>query len=233
MELELRSGPLKAIIDPQGAWVTNVSDEKGDVLFPRRKLKAADGTEKVRGGCHVCLPNFGPGGASGQPQHGFGRQQLWEVIDRTDSSALLELNDNDGYAGLYAVLAYQLGENKMVMTLELTNNSNRELRVAPAFHPYFALTEGEVKIDSETQELDELQDTKFIEGDHRELELPNRRISLSSSELPVWALWTDRLGNYVCVEPTRAGYSFLNETPDQRELLGAGETKTYVLTIAW
>jgi glucose-6-phosphate 1-epimerase len=139
MEIELFNGSAKAIIDPRGAWLTNLSDDYGDILYPKRTLVAGDGTKKARGGSHVCLPNFGPGGDSGQPQHGFGRVMDWEVTDTTAASAMLTLaHGNNDYANLSALLTYHLESQSIIMTLEVTNDGAADMRLAPAFHPHFS-----------------------------------------------------------------------------------------------
>lgn len=235
MEVELWSGGAKAIIDPRGAWVTNLSDDRGDVLFPKRKLKTASGEAKIRGGCHVCLPNFGPGGNSGQPQHGFGRLMDWEIVDQAASRLVLRLiGGGQGYETLRSTLTYTLGDAAIEIELEVENTGESNLRVAPAFHPYFAvLGREDVKIDGEIQPLEDLADTLFVTGDTQSVELPLRKLTLSSRQLPVWAKWTDQLGAYVCVEPTVGGYTFLESTPNEAELLGPAQARNYALTIAW
>lgn len=234
MEIELWSGSTKAIIDPQGAWLTNLSDEKGDVLFPKRVLKTTTGETKQRGGCHVCLPNFGPGGDSGLPQHGFGREMAWEVSDKTESSVLLELpQGNDSYKMLSAELSYQLGERSLIITLDVKNEGEEAFRVAPAFHPYFAvLGKGQVKVNGEVQLLDELNETVFITGNNQLLETPTRTFSLESTHLSTWARWTDLLGAYICVEPTADGYAFL-KTATNAEMLHPEMMKSYAMKIEW
>lgn len=234
--IELWNGSTKALIDPNGAWLTNLSDDRGDILFPKRMLTALDGTKKARGGCHVCLPNFGPGGDSELSQHGFGRTLLWEVVAGNASSVKLSLKGGPArYEGLWSVLAYEVGETSVTMTLELTNEGETPLRVGPAFHPYFALwdDEDQVKVDGRTIELDELEGTLFEEGAAKELASHRRHLKLTSENLSTWALWTDRLAAYVCVEPTLGGYTFLEPNPQEDELLSSGQVCSYSFQMAW
>lgn len=235
MEVEIQNDNTKAIIDPHGAWLTNLSNEYGDIIFPKRNLTADDGSVKQRGGCHVCLPNFGPGDASGQPQHGFGRIMDWELTDKTNSSVLLTLKRGEGeYGDMESVLAYQLGDDRLMVTLEVVNNGSADLRVAPAFHPYFALTEeGGVTIDGVAEPLEGLSEAQFAEGTMHTLDTAGRALTLTSNELQVWAKWTDRLGKYVCIEPSLDGFAFLKDTPKDEEILKPGESKTYTFTISW
>jgi galactose mutarotase-like enzyme len=234
MEQELWSGTTKAIVDPMGAWLTNLSDENGDILYPKRTLKATDGSSKDRGGLFVCLPNFGAGGSSGLAQHGFARTEAWEVLDKTEASLLLKLADQKGeYETIRAILSYQLNDQLLMAALDVSNDGDHDLRIAPAFHPYFATNEQPVTINGEDQPFDELADVVFTEGSEQIIELGGRTITCEASGLPIWAKWTDQLGPYVCVEPSLAGFSFLNDAPTPEELLKPGETKTFSFTMTW
>ncbi len=235
--IELWQGSTKALVDPIGGWLTNLSDDNGDILFPKRRLEAADGSKKQRGGCHVCLPNFGPGGLSDQEQHGFGRQKVWNVARQTQSEVTLELPSGDEeYPDLSSQLTYSLDDASVKLTLKVINNGTSGLRIAPGFHPYFALNEGEgqVSIDEVATDIQDLVDTEFFEGTSKELLLQKRTLRLSSDDLPVWAAWSDQLGSYVCLEPTYAGYAFedADEAPDD-QLLHPGESRLYSFSIAW
>ena len=236
MEIELFKGETKAIIDPQGAWLTNLSDQSGDILFPRRTLQAPDGSKKIRGGSHVCLPNFGPGGTSGQPQHGFGRTMLWEVAEASDIATTLLLNGGEGdYKMLASTVTYELEDRRLVMTLEVANGGQEKMRVAPAFHPYVALPRGTemITVDEDKIELEDLHEVRFTKADRLRLQTSQRTIIMESKWLTTWGQWTDQLGSYVCAEPSLDGFTFLNETPQPEELLGAGEVKTYRAAISW
>lgn len=233
--VELWSGTTKALIDPQGAWLTNLSDDKGDILFPKRTLTAPDGVKKVRGGCHVCLPNFGPGGASELPQHGFGRISLWDIEEQSEDKVSLTLKGGAaGYEDLVSTLTYELNESSLSMVLNLQNNGGVTLRVGPAFHPYFALQpdEGQVMIEGSTIDLADTADTLFETGESKSLVTRRRSFALTSSGLSTWAIWTDRLALYVCVEPTFGGYTFLAKETSP-ELLQPGTVASYRFMTSW
>lgn len=233
--IELWSGGTRAIIDPMGAWLTNLSDDNGDILFPKRRLAAPDGSSKTRGGCHVCLPNFGPGGDSGLAQHGFGRVLPWQPADQAANSVVLTLTGGeDGYQALVSRLTYQLADRSLRVTLQLTNTGQAPLRVAPGFHPYFALRDGEdqVKLDGAVVELAALTGTEFQTGTHKQLHTAHRTIAIQSANLDIWAVWTDQLAAYVCVEPTAGGYAFTRSAVAS-ELLTNHNPHTYACTISW
>lgn len=236
MEVELWSGDSKAIIDPKGAWLTNLSDSYGDVLFPRRQLADEADVKRTRGGSHVCMPNFGPGGQSGLAQHGFGRTSVWNTIDQTESSILLALDKGDGdYADMMALMTYQLADGVLLGTLEMTNNSDKPLRAAPGFHPYIVASQNEpIVIDGVTYKPEELSETEFIDGAEHELITSAGMFRLRSDELHRWAIWTDSLGEYVCVEPTLAGFSFRDQPePTEEELLPPGVSRQYGFSLSW
>lgn len=234
--IELWNGSTKALIDPVGGWLTNLSDDYGDILYPQRKLKNENGKKKLRGGCHVCLPNFGPGGNSGQSQHGFGREMIWEVQEQGSSSCQLRLKEGGaGYETLESRLRYTVNESTITMMLELRNNGEKDLRVAPAFHPYLALDrgEGQVTLNDNHYDVQDLASTEFFEGDGKmTLQLQKRTLTLESENLSTWALWSDQLGDYVCCEPTFDGYAFLHNS-SENELLQPGKSAQFSMTISW
>jgi glucose-6-phosphate 1-epimerase len=235
VEIELWSGQTKAIVDPLGAWLTNLSDDNGDILFPRRLLKTVDGETKKRGGSHICLPNFGPGGDSGLVQHGFAREIEWTVGEKSDSIVTLTLERGEGeYVDMSASLTYQLSDCMLNVTLEVKNNSGSDMRVAPGFHPYFAIMgDGPVLLNDEKQDLNELSVVRFTEADEQKLAVSDRVVTLKSEQLTTWAERTDLLGSYICVEPTLKGFAFLNDKPAAEELIVSGATKRYVFSIDW
>lgn len=234
--LELWNGTTKALIDPVGAWLTNLSDDSGDILYPKRTRTTPTGEAKDRGGCHVCLPNFGPGGQSGLPQHGFGRTAVWLPGDVTPTSAELELTGGaPAYEALVSRIQYTLHPSSLHIRLQLTNNGTTNLRVAPGFHPYFALDrdENNVLLNGQTYTTADLAGTEFF-NNRTAMNLTTKRriISITSDGLPTWAFWTDRLGDYVCVEPTVGGYTFL-ETQATDEVLGSGDARVYGVSLQW
>ncbi len=235
--VELWSGSTKALVSIDGGWLTNLSDNYGDVLFPKRSLVAADGSKKQRGGCHVCLPNFGPGGLSDQQQHGFGRQMVWEIGHQTQSEVTLELpHGDDEYPDLSSQVTYALDGNSLNIILKVTNNGSESARIAPGFHPYFATADGEgqVSIDTERIDVQDLEGTVFYSGASKKLTLQKRTITMHSDELTTWAAWSDQLGNYVCLEPTHAGYAFedVDDAPDD-QLLHPGKSRANSFSITW
>ena len=232
MDIELYAGATKAIISTKGGYVTNLSDDRGDILFPKRTLTMPDGSEKTRGGCHVCLPNFGPGGASGLEQHGYGRTSEWRVVEQSETRVELTCEGMGEYMSMDSFLTYEVHETGFTIQLRLKNKGESPLNVAPDFHPYFYRNDQAPVIDGEAiQDLAPLAATEFIDGPTHQVDF-GRGLRLHSSELTHWAVWTDQLGAYLCVEPTQSGNAFADDI-SRADTLAPGEEKTYNFTIKW
>ena len=232
MNVTLHTGMTTATITTDGAYITSLADEHGDVFYPLQQLTTSDGERKMRGGCHVCLPNFGSGGASGLAQHGFGRTSQWQVVEHTSDRVELMLQGSGAYAGLESRLVYTVAEHQLAMQLTLVNVGEDELLVAPAFHPYFAY-DGALVLDGQPlADLTPLAETIFVNRSTRQLVTGLRTITLQSEELPRWAVWTDRLGPYLCVEPTHSGNSFA-DNPAHAAALVPGQMARYGVRVGW
>ena len=232
--VRIKSGELEVNIDPYGAWLQTFSALGSDLLFPKQVMTTSDKSEKIRGGCHVCLPNFGPGGGSGLPQHGFGRDELWErIMQKNKAIAIFEnLQTTGAYDGLISRLMYSLSETKLTMELKLHNTSDADLRVAPGFHPYFAIGDSEsVEIDGLPQNLSDCNPAIELETAPTQLKTGETAMQLHAQNLSHWILWTDQLGPYVCLEPTSAGFSF-EHPAEPTELLHPNQQASYSLAIA-
>ena len=232
MNITLHTGTTTATITTSGAYITSLTDERGDVFYPLQQLTTSDGAHKTRGGCHVCLPNFGPGGASGLAQHGFGRTSQWQVVEHTSDRVELVLQGSDAYAGLESRLVYIVAEHQLAMQLTLANVGEDELLVAPAFHPYFAYDGVPVLDGQSLSDLAPLAETIFVDGPTRQLATGRRTITLQSEGLPRWAVWTDGLGPYLCIEPTHSGTSFA-DSPSRTTVLVPGQTARYGVRVGW
>ena len=232
MNITLHTGTTTATITTDGAYITSLADEHGDVFYLLQQLTTPDGERKTRGGCHVCLPNFGPGGASGLAQHGFGRTSQWQVVEQASDRVELVLQGSDAYAGLESRLVYIVAEHQLAMQLTLVNVGEDELLVAPAFHPYFAYDSALVLDGQPLADLTPLAETIFVDGPTRQLATGRSTITLQSEGLPRWAVWTDELGPYLCIEPTHSGNSFA-DSPAHATVLVPGQTARYGVRVGW
>jgi D-hexose-6-phosphate mutarotase len=233
MDIELYCGSTKAIVSTKGGYVTNLADDEGDILYPKRVLKDAAGNEKTRGGSHVCLPNFGPGGTSGLDQHGYGRTSEWEVRDRSETQVKLFLAGQGEYTKMDSYLTYRVSDESFEMVLRFKNTGTSPLNVAPAFHPYWYRGGEMPKVNDVTyDDLAEFSEAKFIDGDAQHLHLAGRELTLRSGELTRWVQWTDQLGDYFCLEPSQSGFAF-DEDISRADSLEAGAEKTYSFIVSW
>lgn len=231
MIIELRHGDKKAVADTNGGYLINYADENGDIIYPKRVFTTESGEQKNRGGCHVCLPNFGPGGDSGLDQHGYGRSSEWNIAESSDNQVVFSLDGQGSYADMPATLRYVLGDAGLAMELKLTNNSASQLPTGPAFHPYF-ITGDHLVVDGEAFDMTAYNDMLLSdEMDEKILNTNRRTIMLKSTNLPVWAQWSDRLGEYFCVEPTYGGYTFDAQNHRRTDTLQVGESKIYKLEV--
>jgi glucose-6-phosphate 1-epimerase len=229
--LRLSHAELTAEISTKGAWLRRLDHAGVPLLFPKQEFILHDGSVKVRGGCHVCLPNFGPGGESELPQHGFARDEEWVCEQQTESRLVLSLEITTGaYAGLLSTLSYELIDGGISMQLTVKNKSESPLRVSPGFHPYFPCTADAVHISGVSYELNNLQEAKVMEPAPNTITISNCTYQLESDGLSKWIAWTDQLGDYVCVEPTAAGFSFLEEAEDD-ELLQSSSKRSWSFAI--
>lgn len=232
---EIISGSTAALIDPKGGYVASLKNEKGYILFPRKIYTDVNGSHKVRGGSHVCMPNFGPSLHSDLPQHGYGRISNWRSVLESPDEALLVLDTGGAgpYKNVRTELHYEITENSFEMVLIAFNYGKTVARFAPGFHPYFALgSDRTARLDGKLLALDKLSDTKFFDGPKHVIETNGQKFTIESSELQRWAVWTDQLGGYVCVEPTLDGYAFL-EPPTDDQIIRGGVSRIYSCTISW
>lgn len=229
--VELSYKTHRVTIDTEGAWVTSYTIAGAPLLYPKTKIMMTDGTEKIRGGCHVCLPNFGPGGNSVHPQHGYGRLMQWQIQSTSLSALELYLAPSPETEQCASQLNYVLDNNGLRMELSVTNMGTELVRLAPGFHPYFSLSGDQaIFLNDKLIHLDKYTEAEFLEAHQLLLRQGTASVQLTAAGMTSWALWTDQLAPYFCVEPTVAGFAFESDaTTDQ--LLASGDTKRYQMTI--
>ena len=231
MIIELRSGDKKAIVDTKGGYLTNYADDQGDIIYPKRIIAAGGGEQKTRGGCHVCMPNFGPGGNSGLDQHGYGRTSNWDITESGDNHVTLGLAGQGEYKDMPATLRYQISEQDLTMELILVNNGQRVLEIGPAFHPYFA-TGDHLVVDGEPLDMDGYKEMILSDAaQSRVVNTNGRTLVLKADSMPYWAQWSDRLANYFCIEPSYGGFTFVPENHRRLDMLQPGAIKAYSFTV--
>jgi glucose-6-phosphate 1-epimerase len=258
--VRIESGGVAAEVNPQGAFIEKfgLTDQYGsfrDILFP---YNAA--AEKPRG-THLCLPNFGPDATGNLDQHGFARTVAWEVLGSSDSELKMQYKHTEGdYSGLTAELHLRVQSNEqsedaygavnrkpnagtLVLDLMLLNEGQHTMRVAPAVHNYFALPEGmspeEILVEGKSYSRQSLEDstTELWPTDNDgllqpvKIELPEHSITMHSNNFNHYTTWTNFAGPYICVEPSAAGPSFLNEQGGPDEYLEVNKTKLFRMAV--
>lgn len=230
----LKQGQVTAVIEQEGAFLTSIHTGSQTIIFPRKQIQASYGVWKTRGGLHICFPNFGPGDSAGLEQHGFGRTENWDQLTTSDSQVYFRLSGgNAKYSQIRADLRYTLLDDGLRCELLVKNLSNETIDIAPGFHPYFTVPPGvtEVHVEDETYALDSLADTVFVE-DPTNIRIGNMKLTFRQLNLPLMAVWTDQLDDYVCFEPTFSGDSF-DKNPDANHKLGAQENARFMMEFHW
>ena len=231
MIIELRHGDKKAVVDTNGCYLINYADENGDIIYPKRVITTENGEQKTRGGSHVCMPNFGPGGESGQDQHGYGRSSEWNIAESGDNHVEFTLEGQGDYSDMPAKLRYELTDSGLAMELQLVNNGSSVLEVGPAFHPYF-MTGDHMVVDGESFDMEAYKEMVLSdESDEKLINTNHRTIMLKSTNMPFWAQWSDRLSGYFCIEPSYGGFTFVSENHRRTDTLQPGEAKSYKLEV--
>ena len=220
MIVELKNNKTKLMIDTNGAYITEFTHDGKDVFFPKFETEIK-GKKKTRGGSHPCLPSFGPSEINDLKDHGYGRDNNWEIDQKSDRKVLLKLAGSCGYEGMDSFITYDLGEKSLLAEIKMVNNSSKDLPVAPGFHPYFRAGE-----DFKVYGLDfgdfNLEDTYFLDASELSFKAENFDIKITSENFHKFAIWTDFIDDYRCVEPCYNGKSFVKGGDPY--ILKAGET---------
>ena len=215
----------------EGAYVSTLQLGKRDILFPRTIL-TINGTNKLRGGMHVCLPQFGPGANSGLAHHGFGRTSEWVITQQSHAHVILTLQTTiPNYQHIIWQLHYALpNENEALFRLSVTNHGTESIRIAPGFHPYFLAHATKFQLGNTYYDSNTLSEPIFIPAAQEAIFDNDLQLVLQHENLPIYALWSDRAAFYTCIEPTAGGDALLLPAESQ-QYLHANEQKHYTLRI--
>jgi len=207
----LKNGSLSIEVDPNGAYITSFKSGDRDLFFEKRQV-AYHNLEKPRGGCHVCLPQFGPSGQYKLRQHGYGRDEIWEVVYKNERYLKLNhLQEEGDWKGLDATLEYVLGGDSLECILSVKNTSKKGLKLAPGFHPYYQMREDdELIINGQAYPFDILEKTLYIDN-VRSFEINKQKYTIENENLNLFAIWTDLKDKYVCIEPSYRGDTFIED----------------------
>ena len=218
MKETIKNENLEVCINTFGGYIESFTYKNNPVFFPKLLIKIKDSL-KTRGGMHPCLPNFGEDEYLNLNVHGFGRDEFWEIIEKDENKIKLKLKGIETYKNVDFYIDYEIEKDKLKTYLRVDNKSNDKKLIAPGFHPYFYT--GEEKIKFENFEIDEkkLFDTIFIDRDFLKFTLKNKEISINTKNAGRFAIWTDFYGQYICIEPTFNGKSFIKKEKDEPFIL--------------
>ena len=219
MKITLKNTHSLININTMGAYIGNFEINNKPIFFPRVMVKIGQEL-KVRGGMHICAPNFGANNTDLElDQHGFARDLEWEVIDQKESSILLKLDGIKDYENVEFRLNYELKDTSLFARLEIINNSNERKLISPGFHPYFYQDHRPILINNVEFEKDKLIDSIYEPGKNQEFIANGNHIEIRGLQnINEYVFWTDFKGDYICIEPTYKGNSFEVDYKDSYEL---------------
>ena len=220
----LRKDKLELDIDLKGAWIKRFSKDGKDIFFPYKEMEIG-GVHKLRGGMHVCAPNFGPDEILGElAQHGYGRDENWDIIEEGEDFISLGLSGQGSYENVDFSLSYRLTENKLVTEFIATNKGEDARPINPAFHPYFYTKDCNIEIEDFNLNKDKLPDSMTDESQNESIKTSNFDIDIIGEQgVGTYIIWSDFGDDYVCVEPSYNGMSFRENNLEPYDLK-AGQT---------
>lgn len=126
------------------------------------------------------------------PRHGFARRKVFEVKNSSENEVIFQLNSDDETLAFYPFefsleIRYTLTENKLTVSYQVKNKSEKEMYFSLGAHPGFAIdTENGLKYDDyeiafsddEQLEIHPLIDN-LISKETQTIELKNKALPLS------------------------------------------------------
>ncbi|MCT1796742.1 aldose epimerase family protein [Helcococcus kunzii] len=204
MKINLENNGIKSEIETLGAYVNTLSKNGVNIFFPKSKIDE-NGTDKLRGGSHPCLPHFGVSKKVVLSNHGFARDLEWNVKYQSDSEVVLSLKpDVENWEGMYAEITYSIKDNYFITKLLVRNDGEKSIDVSPAFHPYFNYTdENEIFLNGEKFEMNRetLPNSLFVD-EVNSMKTSEYVIEIENKDMPKFVIWTNFTDKYLCVEPT-------------------------------
>lgn len=213
MKKIIRNNILKVVINTNGAFIDEFCFGEKNIFYPRFTVNI-DGLDRPRGGMHPCLPQFGTSEINDLMVHGYARDLAWKIIEEDQNSIILALDGHFGYEGMNSLIEYSLDNNRFDVKLTLKNLSNNNLLVAPGFHPYFYY-DNNFYIDGVSLNDDDLRKTIFVKSNEINFRTGENEVKVLTNNFNVFAIWSDFIENYICIEPTFNGNSFakINNDP--------------------
>ena len=160
-------------------------------------------------------------------QHGFGRDSVWKIGKQTSSNIEMILSYDDilpkmqeAYPFVFdAKIILELKVNSLIYTLQITNNGETSMPIAPGIHPYFPIKHESKQnliindlqgFDSNHIDWNKQSNEYFYNfNDCVDIEFPNgHSIAMKQDgqkdfqHLVIWSQTPDSIDqDFVCIEP--------------------------------
>lgn len=214
MKYNLKKNDISICINNYGAYVESFQRSGETIFFPKVLTKINDQLKK-RGGMHPCIPNFGEDKITNLSQHGFGRDEYWDILSSGEDYIDLKLVGEGLYEDVYFYINYKIDQAKLITSLNIYNRSSKTVNLAPGFHPYFYCKDFDFEIeDFKINPKEDLSQTLFLESDRIKFRISNKNFQIIGQNIKKFAIWTDFCGDYVCIEPTYRGSVFTEDNKD-------------------
>lgn len=203
---------LIAEVNTNGGYIDSLKLGDKLIFFPKVMVKIGDEL-KVRGGMHVCAPNFGVDKTLDKlPAHGFCRDRAWKIEDTNDSAIKLSIQGEGDYEDTLFTLFYEVTNKSLFATIKIENQSQSDKIIAPAFHPYFYANHEDFVINDKKINKEDLPNSIYNKSEYQEFSSNGNHIMVKGiTNVNEFVFWTDFKGDYICVEPTYNSTAFLDE----------------------
>lgn len=144
--------------------------------------------------------------------HGFARDLNWQFIDYGEDFAKLSLDGIGLYEGIKFIIDYKLSHTNLFAKLLIENNSNKQVLLAPGFHPYFYAEHKAIFINNKKIDKNQLPNS-IIDNSFKESFVTNgNKIFIEGlKNINEFVFWSDFKGDYLCVEPTYKSIAFKDD----------------------
>ena len=215
MKVKLENSLAFLEINSNGAYVDNYEVKGEPVFFPKVMVKIGEEL-KVRGGMHICAPNFAYDNIYNElPNHGFARDLAWQIIENGDNIVKLSLDGIGLYQGFKFFLTYRLERANLFSRLSIINQSEKPREVAPGFHPYFYADKKPIILNNMDIEDKDLPNSVFNRSKSQKFLVNGKDVEIiGNSNINEFVFWTDFMGDYICVEPTYNAMAFADDSRD-------------------
>lgn len=233
----IRNAKSKIGINPDGGYVS--SWEVKNPSTGRFEKVLYQGKTQKRSGIPILFPYFGK--AEGKRNHGFGRDEKWDIENLEDAKAAICLKAGDISQDARSEYPYQFSARiiieavgtGLIYSLEIKNCGSEPMPVSPGLHPYWAVAH-DLKKKVTIKGLEEFNasqtdwdqnppDNIYPFKGEVVLVLPDKSISIddiTGNEEPVIkhiVVWSQSLSeddyDFICVEPVTGTHKALVKDP--------------------